>query len=146
MKYIPSNELVNILLINGFIETSYKIYPERWEFTKNKKKYDVDYMKRSLKKRNIVIKLIQREIYIFYNGSQIDCINELSEKQMESIIYFSNLQTKERLYFNKRKIKPQNIYQFLISEKNAFKFLNKRQGEKIDQLLTSFNKSEYKIE
>lgn len=103
----PSEELAQILLNNGFTETTKKLYPESYSAIKLDG-YDSKKMIRFFQKNpNNTIKFQSGEIIIRYkNGyTPIDIKEELSEDELRAAITFFNLphQTKTTM---KRKKEP----------------------------------------
>jgi len=136
--YKHSEELINILVSNGFKDITDKIYPDYWDILKeDKEKYSPDSYKRSFKKIQLVIHFY-RSYEIWVKGENIG--NLLTEKQLKSIVFYTNLLSIDKTFFNKKKVNPANIWDWLENEKQYHKFMKKNQVEKLEKYLVELNK------
>ena len=97
MGYSANQELIDILLKNGFTDDSEKKNPEHWKRLIEKKKYDPYSIKRFFKKGRIEIKFDYISIEIRYNSSTFCYVNyTIEDFQLNALLKFSNLSSNKK--------------------------------------------------
>lgn len=126
IKYKTVDKLSDILLKNGFVETTQKENPFLLE---NEKK-----IKKCFRSKRIKIRFGNGSTIIQKIGRYTDICNfsALEEKQLKSIILFSTLETKHLNYLHKKRIKFYEIGNMSIKE-------NKKVNNEIKEKYNSFN-------
>ena len=121
MIYIPSQELIDIFLKNGFKDVTAKMYPEHHTLSLNKG-YDPRIMKRVLATgtKNYV-QFDYTNIIPCYNGgcTSDDQRYELTEDELKSIITFFKLPYQTRAALRRSRTKIPELYkEYYYSKQN----------------------------
>ena len=115
MGFAISNELTEILLNNGFVEskTYYKGDPIGY---KNAHKHDPSVWKRYFYKGRLKVDFNNGNLHLFYNSSSSFWDGaSIDYNQLKSLIFFSNLNPGDKMFFRDR-IGITTISKFLMDE------------------------------
>lgn len=109
-----SQQLIDILLSNGFKEHTSFSHPEHWNLLQEKGFYDRDSVKRDLRYGKLKVFFKYQSIEISYNESAYPKIrNELSESEVKSLILFTKLSPLNRAFLKRHHIYPTEIVDYI---------------------------------
>jgi len=122
--YRASNELIDILIKNGFKEVTEKYHPEHLAYMAKVGYYNPDTVKRWFQKGRIKFWFDYINLHISYN-SAYSFTTSITENQLKSIIFFSNIKSSDKQFFTIRNIKPFEIHEYISKESSILR--NKKQ-------------------
>ena len=112
--YAASQQLIDILLSNGFKEFTPSSKPEQWDILQKKGIYDPYSIKRDLRFGRLTILFEFINICIRYSeSSYYKTTLELSESELKSIILFTKLSPSNRAFLKRHNIYPTGIVDYI---------------------------------
>lgn len=112
--YKASQQLIDILLSNGFKEHTSSSCPEHWDLLQEKGFYDPQSVKRDLRFRRLTIFFNYINICIRYNSAayyKTTC--KLLESEIKSLILFTKLPTSLRTFLKHHNVYPTGIIEYI---------------------------------
>lgn len=140
--YAASQQLIDILLSNGFKEFTPSSRPEHWNLLQEKGVYEPHSIKRDLKFGRLTILFDYINICIGYNNAAYyKTTYKLSETELKSIILFTKLSPSNRAFLKRHNIYPTEIIDCLeIYTKDNLATLHPRSRATIEHLKNEIRK------
>ena len=108
-----SQQLIDILLSNGFKEHTSSSHPEHWNLLQEKGFYDPQSVKRDLRHGRLKVFFNYESIEISHNECAYPKItNELSKSEVKSLVLFTKLSPSNRAFLKRRHIYPTGIVNY----------------------------------
>lgn len=134
-----SQQLIDILLSNGFKEHTSSSRPEHWNLLQEKGVYNPHAIKRDLRFGRLTIFFDYINICISYNNAAYyKTTYKLSEFELKSIILYTKLSLSERAFLKRHNIYPTRIIEYIEKYNDEdLAALSSRSRETIEHLKQS---------
>lgn len=111
--YKASQQLIDILLSNGFKEHTSSSCPEHWNLLQEKGFYDPDSVYRDLRYGRLKVFFKYQSIEISYNECAYPkSTKELSKSEVKSFVLFTKLSPSNRAFLKRHHIYPTGIVDY----------------------------------
>ncbi len=126
-NYTTSNELIEILLKNNFVEITEKTNFERWKQLQTNELYTPCSVKRRFKKDKLIIEFDFDIIKATFSSAVVIFNNQsISEQELKSMLYFTELNIPDKNFFTKNGINIFGIGDYLENEIKNSKLIKKK--------------------
>jgi hypothetical protein len=113
MDYEVSQNLVNILIRNGFVEKEGKVNPSHWISSQEGRNYDPDTMSRSFRLGRFLIVFTHRRITGIYQNRKLLDSAIITDRQLRSALFYNSATGNDRLFMAKYRLNPFGLADFI---------------------------------